>query len=62
VTPARDGPAAIAVWFDDAATTDGCVLAEFLFWDETQDFMTKEFTSAHGAGDMGCSPHMTFML
>jgi hypothetical protein len=41
MTPARTGLAAIAVWFDDAAGTDGCMLAEFLFCDKTPDFMDE---------------------
>jgi hypothetical protein len=40
VTSARVGLAAIAVCFDDEAGTDGCVPAEFLFWDKALDFMT----------------------
>ena len=41
MTSARDGLAAIAVWLDDAADTDGCMPAEFLFWDKTPDFMDE---------------------
>jgi hypothetical protein len=42
VTPACDGLAAIAVWFDDAAGKDGCVPAEFIFCDNTADYMGKD--------------------
>ncbi len=55
VTSARDGLAASAVWFDDAAGTEGCVPADFLFWDRTADFMA-ELTPAHGAGLWGILP------
>jgi hypothetical protein len=51
----------MVVWFEEAADKDGCVPADFLFWDAMADFMTENLHLRMAQRLWGVLPMPDFM-